>query len=191
MNGKFALLRPLLFALILLAPRIVAPAGAGEPAPPAAVAATPVDGLPADLFVPAAPEGAVSLDEARERAAAGETIVVRAQLGGLAEPFTPGLAMATLSDAGVMPCNAIEGHKCPTPWDMCCDATRRGRMATLQVNGPDGQPLPVGLEGKGGILPLSVLVVEAEVGPRPDPGVLILAAKRIFVEKPGMERPAK
>ena len=53
----------------------------------------------------------------------------------------------------------------------------------MHVAGPDGTLLKVGLKGWHGLAPLSLVVVKGVVGPRPDPGVLVIEAKEIFVEK--------
>lgn len=142
--------------------------------------------LPAELFVKEPPVGAVSIAEARQSAVMGQTIVVRCRVGGVKEPFVSGRALAIICDMDVKSCESNEG--CPSPWDMCCDASRGGKLATLQVSQPDGRVRAGGLEGINGINPLSVLVIEGQVGPRPGPDTLIIDARKIFVESNGRSR---
>jgi hypothetical protein len=149
----------------------------------AAAASVP---LPDGLFVEAAPEGAINVDEAKESAKEGDEIAVRGRIGGVLEPFTKGRAAMTLADMdNIVSCADMEEDHCPTPWDYCCESPEEliANTLTVQVVGDDGRPLKSALDGAHGIEPLSVVVVKGKVGPRPGPGVLILNASAIYVEK--------
>ncbi len=147
--------------------------------------------IPGVVFSEKAPDGAVELAKAKENAKEGDEVVIRGRIGGVPDPFVKGRAVLTLCDMSVVACNDQSGDNCPKPWDMCCDPNRFARSAAIQIVGEDGKLLSMDLEGKNGLLPLSVLVVKGKVGPRPDKSSFVVNASEIFVEKPGMKVEAK
>lgn len=154
--------------------------GTGAPAP--AAAAPESAGKIADsLFVDKAPENPLNVIQAVGSAKEGETIVLRARIGGSREPFVDGRASFTVADMSLKACNDRPGDACASPWDFCCES-RAGKVATIQVVGADGAVLKSNLKGLHGLAPLGTIVVEGKVGPRPDSTVLMINAQRIFVE---------
>lgn len=157
--------------------------GAEQPSEPTSEA--PAAALPDGLFVDAAPQGAKNVSDVKAAAKEGDVVVVRGRVGGPA-PFVPGRAVLTVADTEkLVACSDREHDPCPKPWDYCCESKDdiAANSATIQVVGADGRPLKVGLEGAGGIEPLSFVVVEGSVGPRHDGNVLVIDARRIHVER--------
>jgi hypothetical protein len=156
------------------------------PAPPPAPAAA--DALPAGLRVDRAPAGpALGVGALKKSAKEGEEVVLRAVVGGAKSPFVDGRAVMTVADAeAITSCADMNMGKdaCKTPWDYCCVPrdVLLANTATVRVAGPDGRPLKAGLQGWKGIEPLKIVVIRGVVGPRPDPGVLVVDAKEIFVQ---------
>ena len=77
-----------------------------------------------------------------------------------------------------------EDDGCPTKWDYCCASAEdlQQHSATVIITNDNGQPLKVDLENSTDLKPLTKLVVQGTVGPRPDPLALVIYATNIFVE---------
>jgi hypothetical protein len=104
---------------------------------------------------------AMSLDKLRSLPA-GSSVAIEGRIGGVMRPFAAGYASVVLADDAVAFCNEIEGDGCKTPWDACCedpDVLIRQRFV-VQVLGPDGMPLPVGLKGWQSLKELDHLWIE-------------------------------
>ncbi len=168
----------------LLAMALALPACNGEDAPPKDNGTATAVALPATLFVDAAPDGALDVTEVKKSTKEGDVVIVRGKVAGGDKPFVAGRAALMLgSDVSIESCDVM-GDGCETPWDYCCmtqEAIVAGTL-TLQVVGADGRPLKATLDGAGGMKELSVLIVKGTVGPRPDPGVLVVNATEIYVE---------
>ncbi|MFN0137301.1 MAG: hypothetical protein ACKVS9_14455 [Phycisphaerae bacterium] len=176
-------------ASILLATLAFAVAGCDSKSPPqgssGAAAGTPKAAaaqLPPDLFVAQPPEGAVAVGKLKADAAAPTSIVVYGRIGGRKEPFVAGSAMFLLADMSMKACSELEGDLCATPWDYCCEPKENlsKMLATVQVLGPDGKPLAVGLDGTNGLKPLAELTITCDIASR-EGGALVLTAKKIYV----------
>jgi len=171
---------------LVVAGLLLAACGTKE-APPAAPP-KPADALPAELRLAKAPEGTVvGVGALKKSAKEGDEVVLRAVVGGAASPFVAGRAVMTVADAdAVTSCAKMEmgADGCKTPWDFCCTPkdVLLANTATVRFAGPDGQPLKGDLRGWKGIEALKVVVIRGVVGPRPDPAVLVIDAKGIFVE---------
>jgi phosphohistidine swiveling domain-containing protein len=145
------------------------------------------DDLPKELLAAKAPKDAVSVVKAREKAKAGESIVVRGRIGGRAVALLPKSAIAVLADEkAITPCNAIPGDSCKIPWDYCCDdpAAIKASIATIQVRGEKGKVIRATLRGLGELKELSTVVVAGTVDSASNKDVLIINATAIHVEKP-------
>ena len=171
---------------LVVAAILVAACGTKEEAPVAPPKAA--DALPADLRLSKAPEGAVlGVGELKKSAKEGQEVVLRARVGGADDPFVAGRAVMTIADAGTITSCAdmdMGQEGCKTPWDYCCTPREAllANTATVRVTGPDGQPLKADLRGWKGVEALKVVVIRGVVGPRPDPAILVIDAKGIFVE---------
>jgi hypothetical protein len=160
-----------------------APTPGSTQAPPDAAGA-----LPDAVRVAKAPAGtAVAVGTLKKSAKEGDEVVLRGIVGGAVDPFVGGRAVMTVADpTAIVHCAAMDMGKdgCKTPWDYCCTPREEllANTATVRVAGPDGKPLNAGLKGWKGIEPLKTVVVKGVVGPRPDPAVLVVDAKEIFVE---------
>ncbi len=144
--------------------------------------------LPASLFLDAAPEGITSIASLKTSAQEGDAVVIKAVVGGRKQTFVANRAVMTVIDATVdNPCTA-EGHNCPTPWDYCCTPPEQllPNLASVQILGPDARALTTDLNTVEDLKPMSVLLIQGTVGPRPDDTTLVINATGIFVaSRPG------
>ena len=153
-------------------------------------------GALSDLLLDDAPEGAVSITEARKNPTPGEEIVFSGKIMGKVQPFVEGRALMTVGDpARIVSCDLRPGDDCETPWDVCCDEKHviAASIVTVQVVDDDGRPLKKGLKGLGGMKELSSLVVKGTVAPGSNPENLLVNATGIHVAmvEPTKENPAK
>lgn len=143
--------------------------------------------LPPSLLAAKAPGGAVSVVAAREKAKAGELIVVRGKIGGRMVSLVPKAAMAVLADEkAIAPCNANPADACTTPWDYCCESPEKMKAstATIQVRDEKGKVVRAPLRGLGDLKELSTVVISGTVDASSTKDALIVNATSIFVEKP-------
>ncbi|MBI4961793.1 MAG: hypothetical protein HY913_00815 [Desulfomonile tiedjei] len=144
-----------------------------------AAAAGPVKaGLPAELFIAAAPPNAIDVGDARKSAVEGKPIVVRGQVGGLAKPFADKYAMFVVCDKRLAVCPS----GCANPTDFCSVPREQlmANLATIQVVDQKGLPLKLPLQGLNGLRPLSEVVIQGTVA-KTDNNVLIVNAHNIYV----------
>ena len=81
-------------------------------------------GLPASLFLAEAPTGVAPIATLKETAREGDTVTVRAIVGGKLKAYVTDRAVMTVIDVSVdNPCVSDDDH-CHTPWDYCCNARR-------------------------------------------------------------------
>lgn len=141
--------------------------------------------LPASLFLAAAPAGITPVADLKANAKEGDNVTIKVVVGGRKTVFVANRAVMTVIDASVEnPCTA-PGHSCPMPWDYCCTPTDQlmAHMASVQIVDADARPLSLDLSNVEKLKPLSVLVVQGTVGPRPDNTNLVINATGIFVEQ--------
>ena len=140
--------------------------------------------LPSGLLLAEAPTGAKTVAELKESAKDGDQVVMHVVVGGREKPIVDNRAVMTVVDAAMKNQCTLPGDSCTTPWDYCCASPKqlKPNLATVQIVNDDGDPLAIDLAKVSGIKPLAVLVVKGEVGPRPDPGTLIVNATGFFVE---------
>ena len=118
------------------------------------------------LVLPEAPEGAITITEARKRPTPGTKVIVSGKVMGNDNPIIQSRALLTLGDPTRLDsCDLIPGDECPTPWDVCCadPDVVRASIATIQVIDENGKPVKAGLRGIGGLQELSKLIVIGEV----------------------------
>ena len=155
-------------------------------APPTTPPAEPPR-IPATVFVTEAPKDAKDVAALKKSVRKkGETVVIRAKIGGRAEPFVKNRAVFTVADRALKSCNEIPGDTCPRPWDYCCESpeSKKTNLATIQFTGADGKPLKVGAQSVGGLEPLALIVVEGIVSEVDENGTFVVDAKKVFVEPP-------
>ncbi len=148
------------------------------------------------VLLDTAPEGAVSIVEARKNPTPGTEVVFSGKIMGKMEPFVEGRALLTLGDpTKIVSCDLMPGDSCETPWDVCCDeaATVAKSIATVQVLDEKGRPLKQGLKGLGGMKALSSLVVTGTVAEGSNANNFLVNASGIHVAmvEPTKENPAK
>lgn len=118
------------------------------------------------LLLPKAPEGAITITEARKKPTPGTQVIVSGKVMGNDNPIIQSRALLTLGDPTRLDsCDLIPGDECPTPWDVCCADPDivRASIATIQVIDENGKPVKAGLRGLGGLQELSKLIVIGEV----------------------------
>lgn len=152
-------------------------AACDKPAPSAS--STPADTQA--WLLTEAPADARTVAEIKPTAAEGDTVVLRARIGGRSEPITPGAGVFLVVDPGVPSCDQIPGDNCPTPWDYCCEPRERlsAGTATVQLVDADGSPITADLIAAG-FAPLDEVIVTGTVGARPSPQVLTILARSIY-----------
>lgn len=137
------------------------------------------------VFLDSAPDGAVSVVEARKNITPGETITVSGRVAGAKKPFADQYATLVLADDSLETCERIPGDACETPWDACCveqDTIAASRI-TVQVVGEDGRPVGTSLKGVNGLKELDSLVVTGTVAEGSSEENLILNATGIYPGK--------
>lgn len=157
------------------------PTGKPEAAPTPAPAAQ--SALPDGLFVTEEPAGAKEVGEVKADVAATGEVVLRGRIGGRVETFVKERAIFMLADSRLPTCRDKHGDGCPTPWDYCCEPKEEllAKTASIQVAGPDGQPLKLGLQGRHGLEPMAEIVISGKIASRD--GTLLINAEKIFVKK--------
>ncbi|MHC4391247.1 MAG: hypothetical protein ACYTFT_02675 [Planctomycetota bacterium] len=154
------------------------PAGGGGAAPSVVGAG----GFPPTLLLSARPDGAKPLTQVRTGAKVGDEVVFEARVGGRVKPWVEGRAVMVVIDPALVPCSEMDMEDgCDTPWDYCCESTETltTNTATVQVSGTGGRPLPLGLEGHGGLKALDRIVVTGVVTVK-DEGAFAVDARGIF-----------
>lgn len=150
--------------------------GGGNAAPAAAAQ------LPDGVLLKEAPAGAKGVAEIKKSAKPGDEVVLLARVGGRMDPISKDRALLTVMDTSIKSCKEMPGDTCPTPWDYCCEERDSlvANSATVQIVDAAGQPLKGGLEGVGGIKPLSDIVVKGKVQ-QSDGKVLVVNATGVYV----------
>lgn len=133
------------------------------------------------VILDTAPSGALSIEEARQKAVPGQPIVVTGQIGAAHDPFAESYASMILGDKALDFCNERPGDNCGSPWDACCEPKEKiaALRASVQVMA-DGQPVAQSLKGVGGLSELDEVIVAGVVDPASTPQNLIINATGIY-----------
>jgi len=136
------------------------------------------------VLLDSAPEGAISVGEARKSAQPGENVTIAGRVAGTMEPFTEGYAVLVLADDAVETCEQIPGDECPTPWDACCEdpAKLKAMRLTVRVTDENGMPVASSLKGVSGMKELDGLVVTGTVTEDSNAENLVVDATGIFLK---------
>ena len=167
--------------LALVAALAACDGGNGAPAAPKAGAAA---ALPAGLVVHGPVEGP-GVGAAKSGAKAGQSITVVGRIGGSENPFVAGRAVFTIVDPVLKSCaDGGDPDHCETPWDYCCESREslKRNIATIEISGADGRPLPIAVRGLEGLDPLATIAVTGTVTEANDSGLLVIRATRIAVK---------
>ena len=133
---------------------------------------------PNTWLLTSAPDGAVSISEARANSKEGDTVVIRGRIGGRHSPISDGSPVFTIVDLAIPYCGQHSDDGCSTPWDYCCETSETlvGNSATVQVIADGGvNPITAGLEA------LDEVVLIGTVGPRPTEEVLTVRASGVYL----------
>ena len=120
----------------------------------------------ASLLLLKAPEGAITITEARKKPTPGTRVTISGKVMGNDNPIVQSRALLTLGDPTMLEsCDLKPGDENPTPWNVCCADPDlvRASIATIQVLDEHGKPVKAGLRGVGGLQELSNLIVVGEV----------------------------
>ncbi|MBD5777994.1 hypothetical protein IEN85_00610 [Pelagicoccus sp. NFK12] len=133
------------------------------------------------VILDTAPSGAMSVEEARQKAVPGQPIVVTGQIGAAHDPFAASYASFILGDKALDFCNERPGDNCGSPWDACCEPKEKitALRASVQVL-ENGEPVSGSLKGVGGLTELDEVIVAGVVDPASTPQNLIINASGIY-----------
>ena len=138
------------------------------------------------IVLGSAPEGAITVSEARKSAKPGETVTISGKIAGTMNPFTEGYASMVLADRALQTCDLIPGDECPTPWDACCadpEHIKASRL-TLQIVDPEGLPVTENFKGVIGMKELSPLVVTGVVAEGSTAENMIINLSGLYLDQP-------
>ena len=132
---------------------------------------------PHGWLLTSAPQGAVSVTEARSIGKEGDAIVIRGRIGGRHTPMSADSPVFTVVDLELPYCGQHEDDGCATPWDYCCEMPRTisTNSATVQIVG-DGTVDPVA----AGLEPLDIVVLVGTVGPRPTDEIFTIQSTGVY-----------
>ncbi|MAY74694.1 MAG: hypothetical protein CMJ31_08300 [Phycisphaerae bacterium] len=167
---------------VLIAASLMASCGesdSGVPASSVSAATSPTE-VPWLLTAEPADE-AQSVTEAKASAKEGDVVIIRARVGGRAEPMSEGSPVFTVMDLAVPSCADMEEDHCATPWDYCCETPEsiKANAATVQVVNADGTASTTSPMA-GGVHPLDEVIIVGAVGPRPTADVLTIRATGVY-----------
>jgi len=141
--------------------------------------------LPSNLFSVNNIEGAVPVLEAR-KLKAGDQVKVTGKIMGNRLPFIESRAAFIIGDpAKLISCDLKPDDPCEEPWDVCCEENDDIAAATLNVQVVDsnGKVFKTGIEGKGGLKKLSIVVIEGVVAKNTTEKAMTINAEKIYVKK--------
>ena len=138
--------------------------------------------LPASLFLAEASSGITPISLLKGSAQEGDTVTVKAVVGGRKQPFVANRAVMTVVDASIKNACLSEDDHCSTPWDYCCTPSEQllQQTASVRIVDSENRPLSIDLNTMDQFKPLSTLVIQGIVGPRPDDSTLVINATGIF-----------
>ena len=142
-------------------------------------AALPKSDLPEKFHLASAPSNAKPVGAVRSDAKQGDTVA----LAGRAKDFIDGLAVFTVTDETLKPCNeAGPMDTCPTPWDYCCDDPTDVAQKTVTVEFREGaEPMKKTVHGFHGLDHLSRVVVTGKAE-KDAAGNLTVLADGVYVK---------
>ncbi len=155
-------------------------------APPASSPPEAAPKIPDTVFVETEPADAKCVAEVKKSAKKGDTVVVKAKVGGRTEPFVKNRAIVVVADRCMKSCDQIPGDTCTKPWDYCCEPPEslKANTMTVQFVHDDGKVIKSGAQGVHGLEPLALVVLEGTVVEKDDKGTFVVRVKRMYVEKP-------
>ena len=176
MNLRLPIIRNILIALTA-ATAILSTSGCSEGSTSAQARVT----SDAAWVLASAPEGAMSVTQAKAEMSVGDTVILRGIIGGSRAPISAQSPVFTVIDTGLFnQCTTGDDH-CNTPWDYCCAAPSdlKANAATVQVIDASGTPITDSVTAHG-FAPLDEIIVVGTVGPRPNAEVLTVRARGIY-----------
>lgn len=142
--------------------------------------------IPDAVFVESEPADAKCVSVVKKDAKKGDTVIVKAKIGGRSEPFVKNRAIVIVADRCLKSCDQIPGDTCAKPWDYCCEPPEslKANTMTLQFVDDAGKVIKTGAQGIHHLEPLALIVVEGTIAEKDDKGTCVVHVKRLFVEKP-------
>jgi len=152
----------------------------GKPSADTAPVSPPLPAVAAVLSE-TAPDGAISVVEARKTAKPGAEVTVEGIVAGTMSPFAEGFASVVLGDLAMETCDKVPGDSCATPWDACCadPDTLKGMRLTLQVSDAEGRPVAQSLKGISGLAEMDRVIAEGTVAANSTPENLVINVSRL------------
>lgn len=106
------------------------------------------------------PQDALGVIDVRQKAQDEEAVVVIGRIGGSKNPCVEGRAAFSIVDLSLKACSDIEGDRCKTPWDYCCEADRAKATVLVKVVDSSGNLGTVDSRELLGVEELQTVVVE-------------------------------
>jgi hypothetical protein len=132
------------------------------------------------------PQDAVDVLDVRKDATNDEDVVVVGRIGGSTDPWTTGLAAFSIVDRSLTPCNEIEGDKCTTPWDYCCESELPKATVLVKFVDESGKVLKQDAREMLKLEELQTVVVRGKAL-RDDSGNVTIAATGVHVRNNGID----
>jgi hypothetical protein len=127
------------------------------------------------------PTDVLQVKQFLEQAKDGDQVAVVGRIGGERDPWVEGLAIFTIVDNSLTPCNEIPEDQCKTPWDYCCATDIATSRIAVEIVDKNEE---IVLESANRLLKVKELqrVVVQGTTRRDDDGKVSLIATGIFVE---------
>ncbi|MFK7760490.1 MAG: hypothetical protein AB8C13_11175 [Phycisphaerales bacterium] len=128
-----------------------------------------------------APQGAISITQAKATAKEGDQVIIQGRIGGRKSPISADSPVFTIVDMELPYCGQHNDDNCSSPWDYCCETpdTITANAATVQIVVGDPSTSTVDPVAEG-FEPLDEVILVGTIGPRPDDQVLVIQATSIY-----------
>lgn len=130
------------------------------------------------------PDGAQDVIKVRKAARDGDDVVIVGRIGGRLNPWIENRAAFFIVDGSLKACSDIEGDNCKTPWDYCCETSKRKTSSSVLVKVVDESGDVVKTDAKQLLMvkELSTVIVTGKAN-RNDAGNLTVLATGVYVKK--------
>lgn len=180
-----ALVAPLALAGLMLTGCTDDSSTADSATPAAAAVETVTESPLANLLLSAKPESASTISDTKPTVAPGDSVVLKARIGGRAQPFVAERASMVIADyTTIEACDVMHGDSCPKPWDFCCvpKSDLSAASASVQVVDDSGKLLTASLDDLPGIDAGTYVIVQGTVADGSDASNLIVNANGLFID---------
>jgi len=146
----------------------------------AALAASTISGDGKQFLLKEQPEDAADVIAVRKGAEDQQAVVVVGRIGGRKNPWIKGVAAFSIVDRSLTPCNEIEGDKCRTPWDYCCESELPKATVFVMVVDDEGKTVKQDARELLGVKELDTVFIQGKAK-RDKAGNIVVLAARLFI----------